>query len=295
MFGEDLNLDCYAKKQRSDLSNLFSDYPEIKNSILHEPYSLSTSSHLVNQLKVHSEGGVKFVEKNLVTDFFASLEAVSVSGAVDAKSCLSPGREGYDSELYLLSPSSTISTEMSDEIQKAKDIIRKTTFSEINDRLSEVAIICLEYQVFPKTNQSYTIQDIFQTIYLDVYEHPLLTAESIVHEMAHLTLNQHCYVNSLVFDNEKTFYSPWKEKHRPLFSFLHSLVAFFQVVDFLLEVKPLFKNDKVAEDYLNMKIPFELKNINSIIVSAQETAHFINDPFLKGFLENQIEKMQQYD
>lgn len=268
MLWNGIDFAAFEQPLASQVAELFVDFPAVAAGIERHPLGLAAASHLANRLKLLSPEQHQLDASNLQTEYEGTLEAITKRGVVDKGTCLDPGMCGFDSAPYLLTSNSAASDQTCAAIDAAWEHIRKTPFLYVVDRLTGIAIVALDHQRFPNTNQSYTILPLMQTVYVDIYEHPLLTAESLVHEHAHLTFNNYVRHHRLTFDPKPRFYSPWKEQERPLFNFLHSIIAFCEVIEFLKAVDRQGL-DEQGRRYLDMKLNFEIANIAGVRAAAE--------------------------
>lgn len=268
MLWHEIDFAAFERPLACQVADMFAEFPAVAVGIERDPLGLAAASHIANRLKLLSPERNQLDASNLETEYEGTLKAITRRGVVEKGTCLDPGMCGYDSVPYLLTPHSAASDPTCAAIDAAWEVIRKTPFAYLAERLSGIAIVALDHQRFPNTNQSYTILPLMQTVYVDIYEHPLLTAESLVHEHAHLTFNNYVRHHRLTFDPTPRFYSPWKEQERPLFNFLHSIIAFCEVIEFLNAVDP-HGLDEQGRRYLDMKLKFETANIAAVRAAAE--------------------------
>lgn len=267
MLWHEMDFAAFERPLARQVADMFAEFPSVAAGIERDPLGLAAASHLANRLKLLSPEQHQFDPSDLELEYEGTLAAITTRGVADKGTCLDPGLCGYESVPYLLTPGSAASDPTCAATNAAWGLIRETPFAYVADRLSGVAVIALDHQRFPNTNQSYTILPVMQTVYVDIYEHRLLTAESLVHEHAHLTFNNYVRYHRLTFDPTPRFYSPWKEQERPLFNFLHSIIAFCEVVEFLNAVDPRGL-DEQGRRYLDMKLKFEVANIAGVRAAA---------------------------
>jgi HEXXH motif-containing protein len=95
----------------------------------------------------------------------------------------------------------------------------------------------------PEFDKSYSHPNIPFTVFLSVCEDDsnlsnIRVAEGILHEAMHLKLTLIQNIIQLVEPGTNdTFYSPWRETHRPLMGVLHGLFVFRAIKDFFLILK----------------------------------------------------------
>jgi HEXXH motif-containing protein len=87
-------------------------------------------------------------------------------------------------------------------------------------------MVLLEDKRFEAGNNSYTLSDIYGTIYLDVNSSLLRTAETMFHESSHLWLTETLAAYRIGLDPERSYFSPWKGQERPAFGMLHAITIF---------------------------------------------------------------------
>jgi hypothetical protein len=291
MFWLETSIVDFEDKMRNDFAQIFKEFPKVCRSIQNDKFGIAAASHLANIIRLHPDQELSSakVEKK----YAATFDAISENGVIDHDTCFSPGLDGFESPLYLVVDNSSSSRNTVEDISAAKQIVSTTSYSYVCERLSDIAVIALKKQHFPNTNQSYTIQSVLQTIYVDLYEHPILTAESLVHEHAHMTFNNYVKSKQIEFNPLPLYYSPWKEKKRPLFNFVHSLIAFSEVVNFIAELSKDDLDDQ-GRKYVDMKLKFELRNINSVRESAKDAIAVIPDPRIAELVETALERLK-YD
>jgi hypothetical protein len=93
----------------------------------------------------------------------------------------------------------------------------------------------------------------------------LRVAESILHEAMHLQLTLLEAVVPLVKASSKeTFYSPWRDQHRPIRGVLHGVFVFKAIKDFYYSM--LSKTDNILEvqNYLTQRVEVIQHEINSV-------------------------------
>ena len=133
---------------------------------------------------------------------------------------------------------------------------------EVNDLQSFIFRIVKSVQIIETvdayTDISYSHPDIPFSIFFSVCENnsiisDLRVAESILHESMHLML-------TLIEDHfdlrdnksNETFYSPWRDEHRPLRGVLHGMFVFRAIYDFYTLLEKRINKDNVIE-YLSKR------------------------------------------
>ena len=264
----------YETPIREDMAAVFSEYPEIQRVILEENHGLAAASHLANRIRCADRQDLS--ETDIESEMAAVVEILANNIFVDYKTCLSPSLSEYDSPVYLISSESQAPEDPRGVISQALGLIEQTSFESVVNRTKEIALVSLGEEFFPNTNQSYTLQNIFMTLYMDLYESPLLVAESIVHEHAHMVFNNYIYGDQSYDDTTPLYYSPWKECLRPAFNFIHSLIAFSDVITFINEVSA-FDLREVDRRYVDMKLSFERRNLLSVRDSVNNALALLPD------------------
>jgi len=85
---------------------------------------------------------------------------------------------------------------------------------------------------------SSTNPNLWQTVHLDLVNSTVVMARDLVHEATHTALNTALDFAGVDLDKiDPRYYSPWKQERRPAFGFIHSIVSFVTVVDFLLSTR----------------------------------------------------------
>lgn len=90
----------------------------------------------------------------------------------------------------------------------------------------------------PEYDTSYSHPDIPFTVFISICQDSsilssLRVAENILHEAMHLKLSLiQEHVQLIKPDCQDTFYSPWRDTHRPLVGVLHGLFVFRAILDF---------------------------------------------------------------
>lgn len=76
------------------------------------------------------------------------------------------------------------------------------------------------------TLDSWTISRLPGTIFVDHVGEPAILARDLIHEAGHNWLNDALAALEIKIDEEASFFSPWKDTHRPAFGFIHACWAF---------------------------------------------------------------------
>jgi HEXXH motif-containing protein len=85
----------------------------------------------------------------------------------------------------------------------------------------------------PQTHTSFTIQNLSGVLFLSQATDFLRLAEAIVHEFHHAELNLLMVLEKLFDDdNDKRYYSPWRDDPRPLQGLFHGIYVFSELIDF---------------------------------------------------------------
>ena len=108
---------------------------------------------------------------------------------------------------------------------------------------------------------SYSHPQIPFSIFLSVCTYNSITsdlrvAESILHESSHLFLSlvENC-IDLIVPSSTATFYSPWRDEHRPIRGVLHGIFVFKMIKDFYeLLLKEDIASSKQKSDFIKYRV-----------------------------------------
>lgn len=260
---------------RDSTEDRISDYKSLDVAI---------SSHYLNLIRLSrsNSDALNYLNEDTMEhgQFVKSLSGpVADNRYITNQSCYNPESHEYGSPPYTIHP--RIEGYSSNGVNEIHDIVSASIYPELANILSGTIVIILDEVPFGKCNRSYTIESLWRTIYVDSYEDPLLTAESVVHELGHMLFNEYVRHTGIVFDNSKTFYSPWKEVERPLFSFIHSVIAFSIVTKYCRWAISATRSDRVSK-YMDYKYKYEKMNLSKIGPSFHTALSYVGDEHLKS-------------
>jgi hypothetical protein len=118
-------------------------------------------------------------------------------------------------------------------ISKSLDLI-ETVDKSLHKRISnELKWIVQIPQPLDETLLSSTSKNLDDTIFISSCSDDICLSELIIHEFAHLELNMLMRGTKLIAKSDGSlYYSPWKDKPRPLSALLHAVYSFSTVLDF---------------------------------------------------------------
>lgn len=94
-------------------------------------------------------------------------------------------------------------------------------------------VVLLRPRRLEEVTSSWTTSALPCTVFCDYHMDPALLGADVVHETTHNLLNDILRAREVEFPDEERYFSPWKSRLRPAFGFLHSVVAFSIVVQYL--------------------------------------------------------------
>jgi hypothetical protein len=103
--------------------------------------------------------------------------------------------------------------------------------------------------------RSWTISRLPGTVFCDYVADPTILGRDLVHEAGHTWLNDALSATGTALDNTRTFYSPWKNTHRPTYGFLHACWSFALVALYVAAAldQPGIDNPDYLTNYLHRR------------------------------------------
>lgn len=144
----------------------------------------------------------------------------------------------------------------------------------------------------PEYDASYSHPDIPFTIFISICQDSsilssLRVAENILHEAMHLKLSLiQEHLQLIKPDTQDTFYSPWRDTHRPLIGVLHGLFVFRAILDFYRFISLYSDNEQQLE--------FLQDRITTIKEELGELVNFGSEKELTVLGSNFATKLLQY-
>ena len=89
------------------------------------------------------------------------------------------------------------------------------------------------FSSFNTVHRSHTSRDLPGVIFLSHCNDSFRLAEAIVHEHGHIQLDAVLDFDTVVIDENRLFYSPWRDDPRPVHALLHAVYVFSEVTRFL--------------------------------------------------------------
>ncbi|MFJ9378885.1 aKG-HExxH-type peptide beta-hydroxylase [Streptomyces sp. NPDC101455] len=109
-----------------------------------------------------------------------------------------------------------------------------------------VVVCLLDHKPLNGTLRSWTSTSLPGTVHTDHTGHAAILARDLVHEAAHNWLNDALTATDVRLDPATTFYSPWKNTHRPAHGFIHACWAFSLITLYVARVLPTLSGDTEA-------------------------------------------------
>jgi hypothetical protein len=147
-----------------------------------------------------------------------------------------------------------------------------------------VVICLLRTKALGETLDSWTINRLPGTVYVDHTGEPLVLARDLIHEAGHNWLNDALAATDCKISDEKTFYSPWKESRRPAFGFLHACWAFPLTVLYTASVLDQTRGD--LRRYLTAYLDKQRRLLADTADDHQQALQLITDPELRERLHS---------
>lgn len=175
----------------------------------------------------------------------------------DKNDCYRLDSHDFESALYLVpfEPVKTVSSIKKSLVVCISQLKKKYNF--LDDVIVNFLFIILDSKRFNGrlNNNSYTLSDTPNTIYLDVFDLNVITKENIVHEITHSLLNFAIDSESNNLEQAPSLFSPWKNSFRPAKNILHTFFAFSVVFDFLLSERDSEKKCTDTYVYIDSMLP----------------------------------------
>lgn len=135
-------------------------------------------------------------------------------------------------------------------------------------------------------SSSFSLSNHIGAIFLSFLDNQAWFLETLVHEFAHNLLNILMLSCSLIADQEKVFYSPWKEKPRPAYGLLHALFAFTHVESLLTKLLPsadphskAFIESRLLTNSHQLKLAFDQPLLNSLTNKGKKVYEILRETF----------------
>ncbi|WP_052270228.1 aKG-HExxH-type peptide beta-hydroxylase [Streptomyces sp. MUSC 125] len=143
-----------------------------------------------------------------------------------------------DTTYYLISPdTSPAPPEAQGLVQAAVTSATEHGFGPLLTH--HAAVICLlNHRQLADPLRSWALTRLPGTVFTDYTSHPEILARDLIHEAAHNWLNDALAAYDVTFPDDVTFFSPWRDRPRPVFGFLHACWAFSLTVLYVRRALP---------------------------------------------------------
>lgn len=266
---------------------------EILSNILetigvNSPIKNSNDYCLAHHKIYHLQKLIENEDNNTLNNYISNLNLdkgkLKTTMIIDKNDCITYKDSNFLDDLYIIpyEIQSKINKNINITFKKSWKLIQESGYEELLN-ISLEAIIIIDKSLTKDTTNSYTIKNFPLTIYTDYLDDELLLAENIIHEAGHNFLNELLEAYKIKIDNSVTIFSPWKEKERPLFGFLHAVWSFSIVTNF-------YKSILQHNEFISQRIDYEKERLIKVSDNFNHACNFIKDDHVKNILKSEYNK-----
>jgi hypothetical protein len=147
---------------------------------------------------------------------------------VRADRCRRSDDDRYESPLYLhVNPGAALSGDgaAATRWREAGDMIEAAGLAHLVRAVTGI-VVTLRDREHRETTNSYALKALPGTVFVDRVDDPVRIGELVLHESAHVLLNDGLTAFEVKLSPEARWFSPWKQAYRPAYGILHAGFAF---------------------------------------------------------------------
>lgn len=198
---------------------------------------------------------------------------------------------GADARAYSVDPAALLrgaSPQGTKVTAEAFSAIDRVGYGDVLDQALAVVVL-LDRKDLGTEVSSWTTTALPSTIYLDWYPTGELLGKDLLHEATHAWLNDAIDARQVEFPPEELYYSPWKERHRPAYGMLHSVIAFSRVTNYLARLHGVTE-DAAVREYCRIRVDQESARLRSVRDSTYATFSVTPDPEIVALVRDEYEQ-----
>jgi len=132
------------------------------------------------------------------------------------------------------------------------------------------------------TMRSYSLRNVYGTVYIEASAATIRFAEALLHEATHCWLNELLEASGEGLTDRGQWYSVWKECKRPAYGILHAVLTFAVLILFWHVAQGEWRDDSTAR-YANARIRKEVGNLRFMDSAFKEVVSTLKEAELRKF------------
>lgn len=205
---------------------------------------------------------------------------------VSASECTRYDLDTFDSPIFIVNgPAVTSGVELSGKSLRVETALRALSELGYREYVDSIGICCIvEHCDRLEPNRSYTLSATPGTVYVSDIDSQVRMMEQLLHESIHNWLNDAMYALNEKWNDEREWWSPWKNEKRPTYGMLHAAYVFAILVDFFQTCCDDHKLSDFDRAYAAERLVSESNVLVSVIDTLPEVLDIIQDRVLRMFI-----------
>jgi hypothetical protein len=145
-------------------------------------------------------------------------------------------------------------------------------------------IVLLDHKNPDEAVTSYTLAGFPATVFTDWSNSTLRLGDSILHESIHCWMNEALKACGENLPAEITVYSPWKDAQRPVFNFLHAVMAFGGLVCYYGRALYTQTLNDWEQDYCTHRLREEVSRLHQVTHDVSRALEFVKTAQLRQLI-----------
>lgn len=190
----------------------------------------------------------------------------------------------FESPIFIVNESTlNLAAESSSPpVQVALNVLDRMGYREYIDSIGICCIVGQCDRLEP--NRSYTLSATPGTIYVTGIDSQVRMMEQLLHESIHNWLNDVMYALGENWNDERAWWSPWKNEERPTYGMLHAAYVFAVLIEFFQICSNDDRLNEFDRAYAAERLVSESIVLTSVIDTLPDVLAVVKDKVLQMFI-----------